>query len=59
MPVNAEPSPDGNIALDYRGDMVPLARVLSPAKQFGLKSLRTSHFATCKDAASWRTRGRR
>lgn len=60
MPVNAEPSPDGNIAIGpvTGRDGLPVARVLNTTQQFGRKDLRTSHFATCKDAASWRKRGR-
>jgi hypothetical protein len=60
MPVDAEPSPDGNIRLEVReGQIQPMARVLSVAEQFGKKSLRKSHFATCPQAGRWRTGGRR
>lgn len=57
MPVNAEPVSDGNVALEERAGMVPLARVLSVTARFGRTDLRTSHLATCKQAKLWRTRG--
>jgi len=57
MPVDYEPTPKGNIAL-RPGPGAPIATVLSVAKQFGRKELRTSHFATCPDAARHRKRGR-
>lgn len=53
MPVDFEPTEGGNIAL-RPGGMAPVATVLSVAKQFGRKDLRTSHFATCPDAKLWR-----
>jgi hypothetical protein len=57
MPVDAQPVPDGNIRLEPREGMQPVARVLSVAEQFGKKSLRKSHFATCPQAERWRRRG--
>lgn len=56
MPINAEPETDGNIALDFRPGMDPLARVLNTTQQFGRKNLRKSHFATCPQADKWRKR---
>lgn len=56
MPVNAEPEPGGNVALDFRPGMEPLARVLSVTRQFGVKNLRMSHFVTCPQAAQHRRR---
>jgi hypothetical protein len=56
MPIDAEPQPDGNVALDFRAGMDPLARVLTVTQQFGLKNLRKSHFATCPQADKWRRR---
>jgi len=56
MPVNAEPEPDGNVALDFRPGMDPLARILTVTRQFGVKNLRKSHFADCPQAAKWRRR---
>lgn len=40
MPVNAEPEPGGNVALDFRPGMDPLARVLNVTQQFGVKNLK-------------------
>lgn len=54
MPVDAESSPDGNIRLEPREGMQPMARVLPVAEQFGKKSLHKSHFATCPQAGRWR-----
>lgn len=56
MPVDAEPSPDGDIRLADRSHLhrKPLAEVLSVTQQFGLGNLRTSHFATCPHADQWR-----
>ncbi len=57
MPVDFEPSGNGNISLQQVG-LAPLAVVLSVAKQFGRKDLRTSHFVTCPDAKAWRSKAR-
>lgn len=57
MPVDYEPSPQGNIAL-RPGGMGPVSVVLSIAKQFGRKNLYTSHFMTCPEANSWRKRNK-
>ena len=54
MPVNAEPETGGNVALDFRAGMDPLARVLSVTAQFGVKGLRKSHFVDCPQADKWR-----
>lgn len=56
MPVDYEPSPEGNIAL-RPGGMGPLAVVLGVAKRFGRTDLRTSHFSSCPQAGQWRKRG--
>lgn len=61
MPVDAEPSPGGNVALNKRGlngQARPFAYVvpvlnLQAARDEGTP-LRTSHFVTCPDAPSWR-----
>ena len=59
MPVNADPAPSGgNIALDLRPGMDPLARVLTVTQQFGRTSLYLSHFVDCPQAPRWRKRGR-
>lgn len=54
MPVDAEPSPNGNVRLRDTGMGQPLAVVYGTVKQFGATGLRTSHFATCPDAARHR-----
>jgi hypothetical protein len=58
MPVNPDPVPGGNIALDERPGVAPLARVLTVTQQFGRTNLRTSHFVDCPQAPKWRKRGR-
>ncbi len=55
MPVDFEATPGGNIAL-RPAPQAPVATVLSVARQFGRTDLRTSHFASCPDSRSWRTR---
>ena len=52
MPVNAEPSNDGNVELIRQGHRV-IATVVTAATLFG-PALRTSHFATCPEADRWR-----
>lgn len=52
MPVNAEPTPEGNIVV-LPGQ---ISRVLPVADRFGRTDLRTSHFVTCPQAGKWRTR---
>lgn len=56
MPVNADPEPGGNIAVDPRPGLDPLARVLSVTAQFGRTNLRKSHFVDCPQADKWRRR---
>ncbi|MFI6819751.1 hypothetical protein ACIBJE_02215 [Micromonospora sp. NPDC050187] len=51
MPVDAEPTPDGNVLLEQLPTGLR-ARVLPAHRAFGRKS----HFASCKDAAKWRRR---
>jgi len=55
MPVDAEPSTKGTVELRWEAGTVR-ATVLGAAKAFGRRDLRTSHFATCPDAAGWRKR---
>lgn len=56
MPVDAEPTPGGNVQLVSHGpDVPPLARVLTVAQQFGKKgTLRLHHRVTCPHAKEWR-----
>ena len=56
MPVDAQPSDRGNVALRDTGGPAPLAVVLGADKAFGRTDLRTSHFATCPAAPSFRRR---
>lgn len=58
MPIDAKPRPGGNIALDHRPGLPPLARVLTVTQQFGRKTMYTSHFATCPNAKKHRRRDR-
>lgn len=57
MPVNAEPSADGNVRLlDRRGSVLAFVLTgdeLARARAAGAR-LRTSHFATCANAAQHR-----
>lgn len=58
MPVDAEPSKGATLAVEHRTPpRKPLARVVKPELAFGRTDLRTSHFATCPDAKSWRRKG--
>lgn len=62
MPVDAEPSKDGNVSLRWAHDgATVLSSVPKPSLAFGRRDLRKSHFASCKDAGAWRRRagGRR
>lgn len=54
MPVDAEPSPDGNVALDEGPDGAVRASVTGPAPGLIPEPRYTSHFATCPEAARWR-----
>ena len=65
MPVDAEPpdAGDGNVVLTEpnraAGELHPRATVLGPLELEALEPaqrahLRTSHFATCPDADTWR-----
>lgn len=53
MPVDAQPSKDGSIALTAEGLGVR-ARVVEVKFRFGRKDLHTSHFASCPFAARHR-----
>jgi hypothetical protein len=54
--IDAEPTPDGNIALGPGAP--PTYRVLKVADRFGRTDLRVTHFATCPQAGTWRRRRR-
>lgn len=56
MPVDAQPAAAGNIELRDAGGPVPVAATLTPRLAFGRTDLRTSHFATCPSAPSFRRR---
>lgn len=52
MPVDADPVPDGNVQLDYRGGPVPYAIVWGPTHAWPAGTPRyRPHFASCPDAA--------
>lgn len=67
MPVDAEPSPTGNVQLFRRPNGEVYAKVLGPEAAQNVRAaaevlkaahtLRTSHFATCANAAQHRKRG--
>jgi hypothetical protein len=52
--VDAEPSPEGTINLIVQSERPPIYTILKEEQRFGRRDLRVSHFATCRDAASWR-----
>lgn len=52
MPVDVEPSPDGNVVLSDVGGQVHAA--VTSGAQLGLEPLHKAHFATCADASAWR-----
>lgn len=59
IPLDTEPDPAGNIALDDTGDPnAPQARVLAGVDLFDARSagatLWLSHFVTCPEAGKWR-----
>lgn len=57
MPVDAEPSAAGTLVLEQRVEgRPPLARTIKAELRGGRTDLHTSHFATCPEAAKWRTR---
>ncbi len=49
MPVDAEPSENGNLIISGE-----ICTVVKPSEVLPGIPLFTSHFATCKQAASWR-----
>lgn len=67
MPVDLQPSEDGNILLQHREGKVPIALYLNEKEKQQLidaldqrqqrHRLFLSHFVTCKQAASWRKKG--
>src|SRR5437660_1312391 len=48
MPVDVEPSPEGNLALNSA--LTPTVRVVPPHLRYPGQKLYTSHFATCRGA---------
>lgn len=54
MPVDAEPSPDGNVLLHWGADGLVHCRTLGTAQRFGRTDLRLSHFVGCPDSVKWR-----
>jgi hypothetical protein len=61
MPVDADPSPAGTCALALREGRIVVGVLTDHALDFARRNgrpLRTSHFATCPDAAGWRGKPR-
>ncbi len=61
MPVDADPSPAGTCVLTLEDRGLRVAVLTDHALDFARRNgraLRTSHFATCPDAAGWRGRPR-
>ncbi|MEU5939392.1 hypothetical protein ABZ807_09395 [Micromonospora sp. NPDC047548] len=56
MPVDAQPSDKGNVALSVDDKGRVRARVVPAHLAFGRKDLRLSHFVGCPDAPKWRRR---
>lgn len=57
IPVDAECVADGNVKLQYRSPVLPPTAEVVPKKhRLGRDDLRMSHFVTCPQADSWRTR---
>jgi len=57
MPIDAEPSDDGNVALVWSERLNRIVcHVVADRAGFG-HPLRTSHFATCPDADRFRRKG--
>ena len=54
MPVDANPDPNGNIALDELADGTVRASVTGPSPALITEPRYMSHFATCPEAARWR-----
>jgi hypothetical protein len=56
MPLNPDPSPDGNVHLTKRGAVVLTAAAIELNMHSGAL-LYVAHFVTCPKAAQWRSRG--
>lgn len=56
MPVDAQPSKDGNLALTLDDKGRVRSRVVAPHLAFGRKDLHLSHFVRCPQADKWRRR---
>lgn len=57
MPVDADPTGDGNVALRWHADSTTvLSSIPQPHLAFGRRDLRKSHFAQCPQADKWRRR---
>lgn len=58
-PFDAEPAAGGTAILSWSaGETAVHSRILRVAQREGRTDLRLSHFATCPDAAEWRSRTR-
>lgn len=54
MPVDAQPTSNGNIALSTNDKGQVVSRVVPAHLAFGRRDLRTSHFVDCVHADQWR-----
>ena len=55
MPVDAQPTADGTVALTVDGSQVR-SRVVEAKFRFGRKDLHKAHFSSCPQANTWRRR---
>lgn len=56
MPVDAAPTPGGNLLLEQRPGRAPLVHVLGLDAAAAREDLHKSHFVTCPQAGQWRKR---
>jgi hypothetical protein len=57
MPVDVEPTGDGNLALTLTDRGTLTCRVVKPELAYGRTDLHKSHFASCPNAGKHRRRG--
>ncbi|MEU7174700.1 MULTISPECIES: hypothetical protein [Micromonospora] len=55
MPVDAQPTADGTVALTVAGSQVR-SRVVEAKFRFGRRDLHKAHFSSCPQAKTWRRR---
>ena len=57
MPLDEQPSADGKWRIEDEDKAVPTAIYVPAAERLGRDDLHESHWATCIDAASFKTKG--